>query len=136
MTNYTHPGQRATTSIGGGSIAAYDWQGNPLYTCCKGRAGCGEGNTNYVPKVNQMASIAAGPAVWQITEVDEHERTAVLISATSDYRTHVIHFRNLTVVECPDACPTCWSDLKVEGYPIRHQDAETGDPCPFTWARS
>jgi hypothetical protein len=34
---------------------------------------------------------------------------------------------------CPDTCPICGSDLKVEGYPLSHQHADTGKTCRFTW---
>lgn len=133
MSNYTHPGQHVTALVGRDTIVAYGPQGNPLFTCCGGRAACG-GHVNYLPQVGQFARIAAGPAVWRIVEVDEQDRAITLLSVTrvdSDYR--AISFENCTVVQCPDICPDCWSDLKSDGYPIGHQDASTGDPCAFTW---
>jgi hypothetical protein len=36
---------------------------------------------------------------------------------------------------CPDTCPRCGLDLEYEGWPVYHQHAETGDTCPFRWAR-
>lgn len=36
--------------------------------------------------------------------------------------------------QCPDVCPLCGSDLRADGYPLGHQDADTGNPCPLVWA--
>lgn len=33
---------------------------------------------------------------------------------------------------CPDHCPRCSRDLKVEGYPQGHQTDE-GDVCEWSW---
>lgn len=35
--------------------------------------------------------------------------------------------------ECPDECPRCGLDLEDEGYPIRHQHADTGEVCSYRW---
>lgn len=35
--------------------------------------------------------------------------------------------------ECPEVCPLCAADLRANGYPLAHQHADTGDPCPFRW---
>lgn len=159
MTNYfTHPGQHATTTIQGQQYVDHDWQGNARFTCCRGRAACGR-HVNYTPKVEQCARIANGPAVWQVESVDERERLVTLWTVRDNGETdrRVIGFENLTIVSpaeyardmgaanirrsqlgepsCPDTCPDCGADLKSDGYPIGHQDDETGDPCPFTWAR-
>lgn len=32
-----------------------------------------------------------------------------------------------------DVCPVCGADLKSQGWPYGHQDAETGEDCPWTW---
>jgi len=99
MTNYTHPGQHMTVTFGPDTVVAYDWQGNALFTCCRGRAACGR-HVNYVPKVDQPARIANGPAVWQVEAVDEHERTVDLWTIHDNGITYrrVIGFENLTIV--------------------------------------
>lgn len=99
MTNYTHPGQHVTSTIDGQQYVSRDWQGNALFTCCRGRAACGR-HTNYVPKVNAAARIAAGRAVWQVESVDERERTADLWTTRDNGETdrRVIGFENLTIV--------------------------------------
>lgn len=37
---------------------------------------------------------------------------------------------------CPATCPVCGSDLKGDGYPIRHQHLDTGNICDFDWDTS
>lgn len=96
---FTHPGQHLTVNVGRDEVVAYDWQGNALFTCCRGRAACGR-HVNYVPKVDQPARIANGPAVWQVEAVDERERTVDLwtIRDSGDTDRRVIGFENLTIV--------------------------------------
>lgn len=40
----------------------------------------------------------------------------------------------LETVTCPDECPRCGVSLAADGYPIGHQDADTGEVCSFRWA--
>jgi hypothetical protein len=100
---FTHPGRHVTVTFGNSEVVAHDWQGNTMFTCCRGRAACGS-HTNYLPVVEQAARIANGPAVWLVGAVDERERTVDLTtvrdSGETEYR--VIGFENLTIVSPDD----------------------------------
>jgi hypothetical protein len=44
--SYIHPGRHVTQVVGGVEIIRCDPQGRPLFTCCRGRATCGD-HVNY-----------------------------------------------------------------------------------------
>lgn len=99
MSNYTHPGQFARRIVGGIELAAHDWQGYPIMTCCRGRAACGS-HTNYLPQVGQYARIDRGPGIWTIERVDERERYVELSYAdvVGDEHTRTVGFERMAVV--------------------------------------
>ena len=72
---------------------------------------------NLTGKVTDMSSVR----IWPTDPADDYEPRWVSASL-------------LKLAEhCPDHCPRCGMDLKVEGYPQGHQNDE-GDPCEWSWS--